>query len=377
MGNFTFYAPTRVFFGRKEEERIETILKQEGCHKVLVHYGGQSAVNSGLLPRVLEAIEKAGISYVTLGGVVPNPQLSKVREGIELAKKEQVDFILAVGGGSVIDSAKGIGYGVVNEGDVWEYYARKKKVTGCLPIGAILTIAAAGSEMSNSSVITNEDGWLKRGLSSDYGRCRFAVMNPELTMTLPYYQTASGCTDIILHTMERYFIKKDMMDITDGFAESLMRTVMKHSRILMKEPDNYESRAEVMWAGSLSHNDITGSRGFGDWACHQLEHELSGMFQVLLMVLVLLHSGEAGHVMSIRNSHHVLHNTPEMLWASAKKMIQPVHLQVLRQQSNFSKKSGCRHPYMKWGLICRKMISVSWRRSAALRMNEPLVVSVF
>ena len=203
-----------------------------------------------------------------------------MREGIALAKKEQVDFILAVGGGSVIDSAKGIGYGVVNEGDVWEYYARRKKVTGCLPVGAILTIAAAGSEMSNSSVITNEDGWLKRGLSSDYGRCRFAIMNPELTMTLPPYQTASGCTDIILHTMERYFIKENNMDITDGFAESLMRTVMKHTRILMKEPNNYESRAEVMWAGSLSHNDITGSRSFGDWACHQLEHELSGMYKV-------------------------------------------------------------------------------------------------
>ena len=280
MGNFTFYAPTRVYFGRKEEEQIGSILKQEGCHRVLVHYGGQSAVKSGLLDRVLASLKKAGISAVTLGGVVPNPQLSKVREGIALAKQEQVDFILAVGGGSVIDSAKGIGYGVVNEGDVWEYYARKKKVTGCLPIGAILTIAAAGSEMSNSSVITNEDGWLKRGLSSDYGRCRFAIMNPELTMTLPAYQTASGCTDIILHTMERYFIKENNMDITDGFAESLMRTVMKHTRKLMKEPDNYESRAEVMWAGSLSHNDITGSRSFGDWACHQLEHELSGMYKV-------------------------------------------------------------------------------------------------
>ena len=280
MGNFTFYAPTRVYFGRKEEEQIGSILKQEGCHRVLVHYGGQSAVKSGLLDRVLASLKKAGISAVTLGGVVPNAQLSKVREGIALAKKEQVDFILAVGGGSVIDSAKGIGYGVVNEGDVWEYYARRKKVTGCLPVGAILTIAAAGSEMSNSSVITNEDGWLKRGLSSDYGRCRFAIMNPELTMTLPPYQTASGCTDIILHTMERYFIKENNMDITDGFAESLMRTVMKHTRILMKEPNNYESRAEVMWAGSLSHNDITGSRSFGDWACHQLEHELSGMYKV-------------------------------------------------------------------------------------------------
>ena len=280
MKDFIYYAPTQVVFGALSEDKTGKLVKQYSGTKVLVHYGGQSAERSGLLDKICRALEAEGIAYVKLGGVVPNPRLSKVHEGIELCRKEKVDFILAVGGGSVIDSAKGIGYGVVNEGDVWEYYARRKKVTGCLPVGAILTIAAAGSEMSNSSGITNEDGWLKRGLSSDYGRCRFAIMNPELTMTLPPYQTASGCTDIILHTMERYFIKENNMDITDGFAESLMRTVMKHTRILMKEPNNYESRAEVMWAGSLSHNDITGSRSFGDWACHQLEHELSGMYKV-------------------------------------------------------------------------------------------------
>lgn len=280
MGNFTFYAPTKVYFGKKQEEQVGKILKEEHCHKVLVHYGGQSAKKSGLLDRVCKSLAEHDIPYVTLGGVVPNPQLSKVQEGIDLAKQEGVDYILAVGGGSVIDSSKGIAYGVYNEGNVWDYYARKKKVKGALPVGAIVTIAAAGSEMSNSSVITNEDGWLKRGLNSDYGRCRFAIMNPELTMSLPAYQTASGCTDIILHTMERYFIKQDNMDLTDSFAEGLMRTVIKHTRILMKEPDNYESRAEVMWAGSLSHNDITGSRSFGDWACHQLEHELSGMYKV-------------------------------------------------------------------------------------------------
>lgn len=280
MDQFEFYAPTKVYFGKRQEERVGTILKEGGYKKVLVHYGGKSAKASGLLDRVFASLDEAGIAYVSLGGVVANPQLSKVREGIQLAKQEKVDFILAVGGGSVIDSAKGIGYGVVNDGDVWEYYAGKKKVSGCLANGAILTIAAAGSEMSNSSVITNEDGWLKRGLSSDYARCKFAIMNPELTYTLSPYQSASGCTDIILHTMERYFVKKGTMELNDGFAESLMRTVMKNAKIIMEDPQNYDARAEVMWAGSLSHNDITGCRVFGDWACHQLEHELSGMYGV-------------------------------------------------------------------------------------------------
>lgn len=280
MEHFEFYAPTKVYFGKGQEERVGEILKEGNYKKVLVHYGGNSAKASGLLDRVYASMDKEGIAYVSLGGVVANPQLSKVREGIALAKEEKVDFILAVGGGSVIDSAKAIGYGVCNEGDVWDYYAQKKKVTGCLPNGAILTIAAAGSEMSNSSVITNEDGWLKRGLSSDYSRCRFAIMNPELTYTLPPYQSASGCTDIILHTMERYFVKDGTMELNDGFAEALMRTVMKNAKIIMKDPNNYEARAEIMWAGSLSHNDITGCRVFGDWSCHQLEHELSGMYGV-------------------------------------------------------------------------------------------------
>ena len=280
MSIFEFYTPTHVYFGKKQEERVGEILKQGQYKKVLVHYGSHSAKASGLLDRVLSSLKEQNIEYVTLGGVVANPELSKVKEGIALAKKENVDFILAVGGGSVIDSAKAIGYGVVNEGDIWDYYEKKKAVSGCLPIGAIVTIAAAGSEMSDSSVITNEDGWLKRGLSSDYARCRFAIMNPELTMTLPLYQTASGATDIIMHTMDRYFVKENSMDLTDQFAEGLMRTVMKHARILMKDPTNYESRAEIMWAGSNAHNNVTGSGSFGDWACHQLEHELSGLYHV-------------------------------------------------------------------------------------------------
>lgn len=281
MGNFQYYTPTKIIFGRGAEEQTGQLAAEQGCKKVLVHYGGGSVVRSGLLERIYRSLDAAGISYVSLGGVVPNPRLSLVYEGIRLARKEQVDFILAVGGGSVIDSAKAIGYGVANEGDVWDFYEKRRTAKACLPIGVVLTIAAAGSEMSDSSVITKEEGWLKRGYSSNYARARFAVMNPELTMTLPKYQTASGCVDIMMHTMERYFNHSENMEMTDGISEHLLRTVMKNAKILMNEPDNYQARAEVMWAGSLSHNGLTGcGTGGGDWASHQLEHELGGMFDV-------------------------------------------------------------------------------------------------
>lgn len=281
MENFQYYTPTKIIFGRGAEEQTGQLAVEQGCKKVLVHYGGGSVVRSGLLERIYRSLDAVGISYVSLGGVVPNPRLSLVYEGIRLARKEQVDFILAVGGGSVIDSAKAIGYGVANEGDVWDFYEKRRTAKACLPIGVVLTIAAAGSEMSDSSVITKEEGWLKRGYSSNYARARFAVMNPELTMTLPKYQTASGCVDIMMHTMERYFNHSENMEMTDGISEHLLRTVMKNAKILMNEPDNYQARAEVMWAGSLSHNGLTGcGTGGGDWASHQLEHELGGMFDV-------------------------------------------------------------------------------------------------
>lgn len=281
MENFQYYTPTKIIFGRGAEEQTGQLAAEQGCKKVLVHYGGGSVVRSGLLERIYRSLDAVGISYVSLGGVVPNPRLSLVYEGIRLARKEQVDFILAVGGGSVIDSAKAIGYGVANEGDVWDFYEKRRTAKACLPIGVVLTIAAAGSEMSDSSVITKEEGWLKRGYSSNYARARFAVMNPELTMTLPKYQTASGCVDIMMHTMERYFNRSENMEMTDGISEHLIRTVMKNAKILMNEPDNYQARAEVMWAGSLSHNGLTGcGTGGGDWASHQLEHELGGMFDV-------------------------------------------------------------------------------------------------
>ena len=281
MLNFEYYTPTRVVFGKNTEDQVGRLVKEQNCKKVLVHYGSQSAVKSGLLDRIYASLKEASIEYVSLGGVVPNPRISKAREGIELCRKEGVDFILAVGGGSVIDSAKAIGYGVACGGDVWDFYSKKRIPTGCLPIGCVLTIAAAGSEMSNSSVLTNEEGWLKRGCNNDLCRCRFAVMNPELTYTLPKYQTASGCVDILMHTMERYFNNNQSMDLTDHLCEALMRTVMMNGRILMQSPENYDARAEIMWAGSLSHNGLMGcGTDGGDWSCHQLEHELGGMFDV-------------------------------------------------------------------------------------------------
>ncbi|MBR3015994.1 MAG: iron-containing alcohol dehydrogenase [Clostridia bacterium] len=281
MYGFQYYTPTQVVFGKGAESRTAELIRAFGGSKVLIHYGGGSVVRSGLLKRVTDSLEAAGISYVTLGGAVPNPRLSLVYEGVELCRKEGVNFLLAVGGGSAIDSAKAIGYGVANEGDVWDFYDYRRKAAGCLPLGVILTIAATGSEMSDSSVITKEEGLVKRGYSSDYGRPKFAIMNPELTMTLPDYQTACGCTDIMMHTMERYFTNGGNMEITDALAEGLLRTVMTNAEILVRDPQDYDARAEVMWAGSLSHNGLTGcGNDGGDWMTHKLEHELGGLYDV-------------------------------------------------------------------------------------------------
>ena len=281
MSNFSYYTPTHVYFGRGTQNQVGELVRAQGCKKVLIHYGGQSARRSGLLAQVEASLDAAGVAHVQLGGVVPNPHLSLVYEGIELCRREGVDFILAVGGGSVIDSAKAIGYGMCMDGDVWELYNHTRRATGCLPIGVILTIAASGSDVSDSSVITKEEGGIKRGYNDDICRPKFAIMNPELTMTLPDYQTACGCTDILMHTMERYFVQGDAMEITDSIAEALMRTVMKQAKILRDDPKNYDARAEVMWAGSLSHNGLTGCGHDGsDFASHRLEHEMGGMFDV-------------------------------------------------------------------------------------------------
>ncbi len=276
---FQYYTPTKIIFGKKSHKQVGNLLKQYQAKKVLVHYGQNSVKKSGLLQEVLECLNQEKIEYICLGGVQPNPRLSLVKQGIALVKEHQCDFLLAIGGGSVIDSCKAIGYGVVNEGELWDYYLKKKTVKGCMPIGCILTISAAGSEMSESSVISNEETKQKRGLSSDYGRLKFSILNPELTYTLPAYQSMSGCVDIMMHTFERYFTHQ-ANDLQSAFALSLLKNIVKHAPIILKEPDNYESRAQMMWSSTMSHNDITGSRSVGDWACHQLEHELSAMFDV-------------------------------------------------------------------------------------------------
>ena len=280
--DFTFYAPTKILFGKGAELNAGKMVKEYGGSRVLVHYGSQSAIRSGLLERIEKSLEAEGLFYVTLGGVVPNPHLGKVYEGIRIGREEGVDFILAVGGGSVIDSSKAIALGIANpEDDVWDYFIGKKSTNKSLPAGCVLTIAAAGSEMSGGAVVTNEKNGLKRDYGAECMRLKFSLLNPELTMTLPAYQTACGAADILMHTMERFFNQCDNMEITDRISITLMQDVMKYARILMTEPENYKARAELMWAGSLSHNDLTGCgcEG-GDWATHNMEHELGGMFDV-------------------------------------------------------------------------------------------------
>ena len=279
-GEFTLYTPTKVVFGRKTEQKAGELVRSFGGSRVLIHYGGGSVVRSGLLDRVKASLDEAGVFHVELGGVVPNPLLSKVYEGIELARANGVDFILAVGGGSVIDSSKAIAYGLGEpEFDVKDLYEHTRQAKASFPVGAVLTIAAAGSEMSDSSVISYEDK--KRGYNSDLCRPKFAIMDPELTMTLPDYQTSAGCSDILMHTMERYFTSGSKMEITDALAEGLLRTVMKYAAVLHRDPANYAARAEIMWASSLSHNGLTGcGNDANDFASHRLEHELGAVYNV-------------------------------------------------------------------------------------------------
>ena len=278
MRDFVYHAPTEVVFGKQSEEKVASLVKKYGGHKVLVHYGGKSAKKSGLLDKVCGLLRDGGVDFVCLGGVVPNPRLSLVHKGIDLCRKEGVDFILAVGGGSVIDSAKAIACGVPFDGEVWDFYIGKASPSCYLPVACVLTIPAAGSEMSDSSVITNEDGDVKLGYSNQMSRPKFAIMNPVRTFTLPPYQTAAGVTDMMMHTMERYFSPEDDMDLTDAVAEAILRSMMENVFKVLADPEDYRARAQIMWGGSLAHNDLTGCGMSGDWATHELEHELSGMF---------------------------------------------------------------------------------------------------
>ena len=279
-----YYAPTKVVFGAGAENNVGEMLREFGASRVLVHFGSGSVKRTGLLDRVEKHLNDAGIEFVELGGVVPNPRVSLVRKGIELVKNEGIDFILAVGGGSVLDSAKAIGYGAYGGGDVWDFYCGKRKVEGTVPVGVILTLSATGSEMSDSSVITNDetDPVYKRGVNTDFGRVRFSLLDPELTYSVSAYQTSCGSTDIMMHTLERYFHQGDSLDFTDELSFTLLREVIKWTPVALEKPDNYEARANIMWCGSLSHNGLmaTGNPTKGDWACHQIEHELSAEHDV-------------------------------------------------------------------------------------------------
>ena len=277
MNNFTFFSPTYFVFGKDEENNAGKYVKRFGGSKVLIHYGGGSVVRSGLLERVKNSLQEQGIASVELGGVKPNPRSGLVYEGIELCRKENVDFVLAVGGGSTIDSAKAIAAGTVYEGDFWDFYMGKP-VTKALPVGTILTIAAAGSEGSPDSVITKEEGMLKRGASGEAYRPVFSILNPALTQTLPAYQTACGITDIMAHLFERYFTNTRDVEVTDRVIEGLLMTMIHEAPKVIADPNDYQARANIMWAGMVAHNNCCGVGRDQDWASHALEHELSALY---------------------------------------------------------------------------------------------------
>lgn len=280
MDNFTFYAPTYFDFGKGSVAHVADLIKQFGGSKVLLHYGGGSIKRSGLYDEITKILTKASIPYVELGGVKPNPRSGLVYEGIDLCKKEGVDFILAVGGGSTIDSSKAIAAGSVYDGDYLDFYRGKEKITKALPIGTVLTIAAAGSEGSPNTVITDESTGLKKGSRGECLRPKFSIMDPTLTFTLPAYQTAAGATDIMAHICERYFSNTEGVEVTDRLCEGLLKTMIKEAPIAVKEPENYDARANIMWAGMLAHNNICGVGRVQDWASHHIEHELSAKYDV-------------------------------------------------------------------------------------------------
>lgn len=279
MLDFTFCSPTQFYFGRDTQRKAGELCRAYG-RKALLHYGGGSVVKSGLLDAVKKSLGEAGVQAVELGGVQPNPRDTLVYEGIELCRREGIDVILAVGGGSVIDSAKAIAIGAKYGGDFWDFYTDKAKAADILPLGVILTLPAAGSEVSPSSVVSRDEGQLKRITDSELMRPKFAIMNPELTFTLPPFQTACGAVDMMAHVMERYFTNTPEVDVTDRMCEGVLRSVMKYARIALQKPDDYDARANIMWAGSVAHSDILGVGREQDWSTHMMEHELSGLYDV-------------------------------------------------------------------------------------------------
>ncbi len=278
MDNFNFYSPTEFVFGRDRENECGELVKKYGGTKVLIHYGGGSAVRSGLIDRVKASLDKAGVPHMELGGVKPNPRDTLVYKGIQMVRENGIDFILAVGGGSTIDSSKAIAMGVPYKGDFWDFYEGKASAACALPIGVVQTIAAAGSEGSGDSVVTKEDGMLKRGASSEHIRPKFAVQNPALLCTLPAYQTACGITDIMAHVFERYFTNTLEVEITDRLCEAVLLTMVKEGPRAIADPANYQVRANIMWAGTVAHNGVVGCGRSQDWNSHAIEHELSALY---------------------------------------------------------------------------------------------------
>ncbi len=279
MLDFSFISPTQFAFGKETQHKAGAFCRRYGT-KALLHYGGGSVVKSGLLDQIRQSLEQAGVACVELGGVQPNPRDTLVYEGIALCRRENVDVVLAVGGGSVIDSAKAIALGVPYAGDFWDFYTGGKTVTQVLPLGVVLTLPAAGSEGSNSTVITKEESALKRFCDSDLLRPKFSILNPELTYTLPPFQTACGAVDMMAHVMERYFTNTTGVGLTDHMCEAVLLSVMKYARIALHNPRDYDARANLMWAGVVAHNDVLGVGRQQDWATHMIEHELSGLYDV-------------------------------------------------------------------------------------------------
>ena len=280
MKDFGQCVPTRFVFGRGTECQAGQQVRDFGGTKALIVYGGGSAVRSGLIDRVARSLDEAGVASVCLGGVQPNPRDTLVYRGIELARREGVDFILAVGGGSVIDTSKAIAHGLCYDGDFWDFFCGKARPERTTPFGAVLTMSAAGSESSNSCVITQESTKTKRGVRSELNRPRFAIMNPELAMTLPPYQIACGATDILAHIMERYFTCEAEVDLTDRLCEGAMQAVIRAARIAVKQPHSYDAQAQLMWGSTIAHNDTLGIGRVQDWGSHQIEHELSALYDV-------------------------------------------------------------------------------------------------
>lgn len=279
MENFEFQNPTRILFGKGSEEKVG---EQVAIYSknILLHYGGGSIKTSGLFDRVTASLTKAGVQWIELGGVKPNPRLSLVQEGVQLCKDHKLGLILAVGGGSVIDSAKAIAMGAVIEGDVWDFYLGKGTPVDALPIGTVLTIPAAGSEASTGTVITNEEGWFKRAVNSELIYPRFSVLNPELAFSLPKFQVACGVTDIMAHLMERYFTNVQHVELTDRLIEATMKTLIRQAPLVLKNANDYDAWSELMWAGTIAHNNLLNTGRVGDWASHDIEHEISGIYDI-------------------------------------------------------------------------------------------------